>query len=90
MSIIGMTACPEAWRERRVCYATMAHVTDYDVWHINELPVSVEMVVSTLKEHGCAQSAVREFVKTIPATFSCACHTALKDCVMTHPTAVSL
>lgn len=93
MSIIGMTACPEAFlaREAGICYATMAHVTDYDVWHINELPVSVEMVVSTLKKNtAIAQSAVREFVKTIPATFSCACHTALKDCVMTHPTAVSL
>ncbi|HSK89253.1 MAG TPA: S-methyl-5'-thioadenosine phosphorylase, partial [Anaerolineales bacterium] len=38
MSIIGMTASPEAFlaREAEICYATMAHVTDYDVWHVSE------------------------------------------------------
>ncbi|HET7377568.1 MAG TPA: S-methyl-5'-thioadenosine phosphorylase, partial [Anaerolineae bacterium] len=35
MDIIGMTAIPEAnlAREAEICYACMAHVTDYDVWH---------------------------------------------------------
>jgi len=35
MSIIGMTTSPEAFlaREAEMCYAVMAHVTDYDVWH---------------------------------------------------------
>jgi len=44
MSIVGMTASPEVFlaREAEICYATMAHVTDYDVWHVNEAPVSVE------------------------------------------------
>ena len=52
MSIIGMTACPEAFlaREAEMCYSTMAHVTDYDVWHIAEEAVSVDMVVKTLDE----------------------------------------
>ncbi len=38
MSIIGMTASPEAFlaREAELCYAVMAHVTDYDVWHTSE------------------------------------------------------
>jgi len=37
MSVIGMTACPEVFlaKEAEICYATMAHVTDYDVWHIS-------------------------------------------------------
>ena len=37
MSIIGMTASPEAFlaREAEICYSTMAHVTDYDVWHVS-------------------------------------------------------
>jgi len=26
----------------------MAHVTDYDVWHVSEAPVTVEMVIQTL------------------------------------------
>jgi 5'-methylthioadenosine phosphorylase len=43
MSIIGMTTSPEAFlaREAEMCYAVMAHVTDYDVWHISEEPVTV-------------------------------------------------
>ena len=33
-SIIGMTTCPEAFlaREAEMSYASLAHVTDYDVW----------------------------------------------------------
>ena len=35
MDVIGMTALPEAKmaREAEVCYAAIAMVTDYDVWH---------------------------------------------------------
>ena len=53
MSIIGMTASPEAFlaREAEMCYSTMAHVTDYDVWHVSEAPVSVEMVIQTLNKN---------------------------------------
>ncbi|MRR30451.1 S-methyl-5'-thioadenosine phosphorylase, partial [bacterium] len=41
MSIIGMTTSPEAFlaREAEICYSVMAHVTDYDVWHVSETPV---------------------------------------------------
>ncbi len=62
MSIIGMTASPEAFlaREAEICYATMAHVTDYDVWHVSEKPVTVEMVIQTLnKNTAIAQKAVQ-------------------------------
>jgi 5'-methylthioadenosine phosphorylase len=50
MSIIGMTTSPEAYlaREAEMCYGVMAHVTDYDVWHESEEPVTVEMVIQTL------------------------------------------
>ena len=36
LSLIGMTTSPEAFlaREAEMCYAVMAHVTDYDVWHM--------------------------------------------------------
>jgi 5'-methylthioadenosine phosphorylase len=60
MSIIGMTASPEAFlaREAEICYATMAHVTDYDVWHVSETPVTVDMVMQTLhKNTSLAQNA---------------------------------
>jgi 5'-methylthioadenosine phosphorylase len=46
-AIIGMTAIPEAFlaREAGMSYATMAHVTDYDVWHETEAPVTVEAII---------------------------------------------
>lgn len=49
MDIIGMTTSPEAFlaREAEICYATMAIVTDYDVWHEHE--VTVEMVFANFK-----------------------------------------
>ena len=53
ITIIGMTACPEAFlaREPESSYATLAHITDYDVWHVTEAPVSVDMVVRTLGQN---------------------------------------
>src|SRR5262249_37080335 len=49
--IIGMTALPEAKlaREAELHYATIACVTDYDVWHESTETVTVEMVVANLK-----------------------------------------
>jgi 5'-methylthioadenosine phosphorylase len=86
MSIIGMTTCPEAFlaREAEICYAVMAHVTDYDVWHLSEEPVTVEMVVRTL--HGNTQLAQAGIVKALtllPETRSCTCKDALRDAVIT-------
>ncbi|SVD42304.1 uncharacterized protein METZ01_LOCUS395158, partial [marine metagenome] len=50
-SIIGMTALPEAKlaREAELCYATLACVTDYDVWHDTHGVVTVEMVLANLQ-----------------------------------------
>lgn len=61
MSIIGMTTSPEAFlaAEAEIAYACMAHVTDYDVWHESEGPVTVEMVVRTLmKNTELAQASI--------------------------------
>ena len=51
--VIGMTALPEAKlaREAEICYATLAFVTDYDVWREAEEDVSVEMVVANLMKN---------------------------------------
>ena len=65
LSIIGMTTSPEAFlaREAEICYAVMAHVTDYDVWHVSEEPVTVEMVIAVLnKNTEIAQQAIRNIV----------------------------
>jgi 5'-methylthioadenosine phosphorylase len=86
MSVIGMTACPEVFlaREAEICYATMAHVTDYDVWHSSEKPVTVDMVIETLNHNtGIAQDAVIELVKNLPENRDCECDQNLKDAIMT-------
>ncbi len=86
MSIIGMTASPEAFlaREAEMCYAIMAHVTDYDVWHISEEPVSVEMVVRTLMNNTeLAQNAIKHLVENYDDTRLCDCDHALADAIIT-------
>lgn len=88
MSIIGMTACPEAFlaREAGICYATMAHVTDYDVWHISEEPVSVDMVISTLmKNTEVAQTAIEILLEDLNPEVECTCQDSLKDAIITAP-----
>lgn len=88
MAIIGMTACPEAFlaREAELCYATMAHVTDYDVWHMEEAPVTVEMVLNTLhKNTEVAQQAIQLLLEGLPENRDCACDDALKNAIITSP-----
>ena len=91
MSIIGMTASPEAFlaREAEICYATMAHVTDYDVWHESESPVTVEMVIQTLnKNTEVAQDAIRNLIRTMHHERSCSCGQALETALITNPKAI--
>jgi len=86
-SIIGMTAIPEAFlaREAEMSYAIIAHVTDYDVWHEEEGPVTVEMVIKTLLANAAAaQQATLEAIKALknapPSPFA----DALKDAVISN------
>ncbi|MFT3894626.1 MAG: S-methyl-5'-thioadenosine phosphorylase [Anaerolineales bacterium] len=86
MSIIGMTASPEAFlaREAEICYATMAHVTDYDVWHVSEKPVTVEMVIQTLNQNTViAQKAVSFLAKNLKPQRNCECGHALATALIT-------
>ncbi|GAP20117.1 S-methyl-5'-thioadenosine phosphorylase [Leptolinea tardivitalis] len=88
MSIIGMTACPEVFlaREAEICYVTLAHVTDYDVWRTSTEPVSVEMVVQTLNNNThAAQQALENLVGLLPEKRNCGCGDALKDTIITNP-----
>ena len=88
MSLIGMTTAPEAFlaREAEMCYAVMAHVTDYDVWHISEEPVTVEMVLEILhKNTQTAQEVIYNVAKNLPAQRDCNCSHALADALITNP-----
>ena len=88
MSIVGMTAAPEVFlaREAEICYATMAHVTDYDVWHESPEPVTVEMVIATLQENTeLAQKTIVELIGLIENKQQCTCADALKNAIITDP-----
>ncbi len=92
MSIIGMTTSPEAFlaREAEICYSVMAHVTDYDVWHVSEEPVSVEMVIKILnKNTRVAQEAIRSLVDLLPENRDhCHCENALASALITDPSRI--
>lgn len=91
MSIIGMTASPEAFlaREAEICYSTMAHVTDYDVWHVSEEPVTVEMVIQTLNKNTVlAQEAIRVIARDLKPERACTCEDALSTALITRPDAI--
>ena len=86
--IIGMTALPEAKlaREAEMCYATMAWITDYDVWRANTEEVSVEAVVQNLLKNVATSKQL--LLRTVPAlagTKECRCGSALKDAIITSP-----
>ncbi|MEX2143778.1 MAG: S-methyl-5'-thioadenosine phosphorylase [Anaerolineales bacterium] len=89
-SIIGMTTSPEAFlaREAELCYAVMAHVTDFDVWH--EEPVSVDMVISTMhKNLRMAQQAVQNLAANLDTGQHCDCGTALAAAFVTNAAHIS-
>ena len=67
----------------------MAHVTDYDVWHVTAEPVSVEIVIQTLSQNTkAAQDAIREMAITFQEETDCSCRDALANSIITNPTAI--
>ena len=85
-SIIGMTALPEAKlaREAEICYATLALVTDYDVWHQSEAEVSVDLVVANLmKNVETTQALLPDLSARIRESRECNCQSALERAIIT-------
>ncbi|RPI33892.1 MAG: S-methyl-5'-thioadenosine phosphorylase [Chloroflexota bacterium] len=92
MSLIGMTTSPEAFlaREAEICYSVMAHVTDYDVWHVSEEVVSVERVIEILHRNThAAQQAVRNLARSLKPERDCECNHALASALLTRPDAIT-
>jgi len=85
--IIGMTACPEAQlaREAEMCYAVMAHVTDYDVWHETEEAVNVAMLIENLAANAVlTKQAVGHLVGAMAdIDRTCECQQALATALIT-------
>lgn len=91
LDLIGMTTSPEAFlaREAEICYGVLAHVTDYDVWHISEEPVTVELIIKTLnKNTAFAQEAIRSLIANLDLTRECECPSALASALITDATKI--
>ena len=93
--VIGMTALPEAKlaREAELHYATIACVTDYDVWHESGETVTVEMVVANLQRNVAnAKRILHALAGRIPprgTAVPCGCGSALANAIMTDPSLIT-
>ncbi len=86
--VVGMTALPEAKlaREAEICYAIIACSTDYDAWHREEKPVSVEVILDTMRQNiDLSKRIIRLAVGRIPETRECQCTRALEGAIVTEP-----
>jgi len=84
--VIGMTNLGEAKcaREAEIAYASMAMITDYDCWKVDEAHVTVEMVIANLtKNAAMAKAIVAKVIPDIPKDPNWSCHSALKNAIMT-------
>ena len=92
MAIIGMTAAPEAFlaREAELCYASIAHITDYDVWHSREEEVSVEVVLKIISQNtDRVKDAITYLAENPPGEpRSCSCTSALENAIITDPAVI--
>ena len=91
MDLIGMTNLQEAKlaREAEICYVTIAMVTDYDCWHEEEEPVTVETLIDYLNKNSSnAKRLIARAVTLLPAGLDCPCHHALQQAIITDPKAI--
>jgi len=90
MDIIGMTNMAEAKlaREAEICYATLACVTDYDCWHLDESceTVTVEMIIQNLlKNVETSKNILKHVLPKLGKDRRCECASALKNAIITDP-----
>jgi len=84
--VIGMTNLGEAKlaREAEIALATMAMITDYDCWKIEEEPVSAQTVISHLMANAeAAKKILARVVPRIPRTADWPEHRALDLALIT-------
>lgn len=84
--IIGMTNLPEAKlaREAEIALATLAMVTDYDCWKIEDEPVTAEAVIGHLHANvSLAKTILTRVIPRIPAEPTWPEHSALSGALMT-------
>ncbi|MFL6531094.1 MAG: S-methyl-5'-thioadenosine phosphorylase [Chthoniobacterales bacterium] len=84
--VIGMTNLPEAKlaREAEIALATLAMITDYDCWKVEEEPVSAEAVFAHLTANAAtAKQVLARVVPRIPAAPNWPEHSALRSALTT-------
>jgi 5'-methylthioadenosine phosphorylase len=88
--LVGMTAIPEAKlaREAEIAYATIAGVTDYDVWKEDNEVTLEEVLENAEKNQTAIKAAVEEAVRTLPEDLECDAHTSLEGTVNTPTEAI--
>ena len=88
--VIGMTNLGEARcaREAEIAYATLALVTDYDCWKVEEEPVSVETVIANMTKNVTnAKDIIRNALKLIPSEPNWPSQQVLDNAIMTQRSA---
>lgn len=84
--VIGMTNLPEAKlaREAEIALATLAMITDYDCWKIEESAVTAEAVMGHLHANvAAAKAIIRRAVAHIPQEADWPEHHSLDGAIMT-------
>lgn len=84
--VIGMTNLPEAKlaREAEIALGTLAMITDYDCWKIEEEPVSAEAVIGHLMANAeTAKKILAAAIPQIPAEPNWPEHSALSSALVT-------
>ena len=89
--VIGMTVLPEARlaREAEICYASIACVTDYDSWHETNETVTVEAILTTMRNNiDNARKTIKLAAGRAPSTRDCECANALGPALVTDPAVI--
>lgn len=84
--VVGMTNLPEAKlaREAEIALATMAMITDFDCWKIEEEPVSAQTVIGHLMANAeTAKAVLRKVIRRIPERPDWPEHSALDSALVT-------
>jgi 5'-methylthioadenosine phosphorylase len=84
--VIGMTNLPEAKlaREAEIALATLAMITDYDCWKVEDEPVSAHAVLEHLTANAAAAKAViADAIQRIPPEPNWPEHSALDGAILT-------
>jgi len=88
--VVGMTAIPEAKlaREAELCYATVAGVTDYDVWKADSEVTLEEVLANAAENEDSIKETVEHAIRTLPDERDCDCGHSLEGTVNTPSEAI--